>query len=60
MYEELTWGAFNNVSARRATERIHPERERSLARQRELTTQADTWVALYIQYGDRTNNVWLA
>ena len=43
--------AFKTVSARRATERTPPERERSPARQRALATQADT-----IQYDDRTNN----
>ena len=49
-------GAFNNMSARRATGRTPPERERSPARQRALATQADSCVALYNQYGDRTNN----
>ena len=49
-------GAFNNVSARRATKHTPPERERSPARQEALATQADSCVALYIQHGDRTNN----
>ena len=40
-----------NVSERRATERTPPERERSPARQRAIATQADSCVALYIQYG---------
>ena len=44
-------GSFNNVSARRATERSPPAG---------APTQADNCVALYIQYGDRTNNFWLA
>ena len=39
------------MNARRATERTPPERERSSARQRALATQADSCVALYIQYG---------
>ena len=53
----LYLGAFINVSARYATERTPPERERLPARLRALATNsADTYVALYIQYGDRTNN----